>query len=60
VFPAIFTDQANGRQASALIEIEAEADTAVLVLADAQAAITSTGSRVSPSVLPFTLPTQFI
>jgi hypothetical protein len=60
MFPVVFADQANGRLGSALIDIEAEADTAVLVFADAQAAITATGSTISSPFLPFTLPTQFI
>ena len=60
VFPAIFTDQANGRSALAVVDIQATADTAVAVLAGAQAAITATANTISSPFLPFTLPTQFI
>jgi hypothetical protein len=60
VFPAIFTDQANGRSALAVLDIEAEADTAAAVVAGAQAAITATANTISSPFLPFTLPTQFI
>ena len=60
VFPAIFTDQANGRSALAVVDIQATADTAAAVVAGAQAAITATANTISSPFLPFTLPTQFI
>lgn len=60
VFPAIFTDQANGRLASAVLTFEGAADTEVSVLAIAEAAITATASRVSPAFFPFVLPAQFV
>ena len=60
VFPAIFTDQANGRSALAVVDIQATADTAVAVVAGAQAAITATANTISSPFLPFMLPTQFI
>jgi hypothetical protein len=59
VFPAVFTAAANVNLATATIAFDGDGDTVVSVLADAQAAITATGSRVSPSTFPFTLPAEF-
>jgi hypothetical protein len=60
VFPAVFTTQANGRLASAVLAFDMEAETIPALFGDASAAITSTGIRVDPARFPFSLPAQFI
>jgi hypothetical protein len=60
VFPAVFTTQANGRLAAAVLAFEGEADFVVKLTGDASAAITSTAVRVDPTRFPFVLPGQFV
>lgn len=60
IFPAVFTDQANGRLASATLAFDMEMELIPAPDAEATAAITSTAIRVDPARFPFALPAQFI
>jgi hypothetical protein len=60
VFPVVFSQQVNGRSATATLEFTGDADTAVAVLADASVAITSDAIRIDPTIFTFFLPAQFI
>lgn len=60
VFPAVFTTEANGRLASAELDITGDAIAIPDVAGEATAAITATAIRVDPTRFPFALPAHFI
>ena len=60
VFPAVFTTQANGRLASAVLAFDMDSEAVPVLIGDAEAAITSTAVRVDPARFPFVLPAQFV
>jgi hypothetical protein len=60
VFPAVFTTQANGRLAAAVLAFDMDSEAVPVLIGDAEAAITSTAVRVDPMRFPFTLPGQFL
>ena len=60
ILPAVFSAPGNVILAQAVLEFSGDADTVVIVFADASAAITSTADRIDPTVFSFVLPAQFI
>jgi hypothetical protein len=59
ILPIVFSATSNVALATASVVLEGDADTAVTVLADASAAITSDALTVNWTVFPFPFPAQF-